>query len=115
VFLLMLAITNFGIGLILSVLHCAHRDLVFLTQFLIQTGLLCTPVWFPLQRFSFRTQTLIALNPMAGLVEGFRWAVIGGDSPSRTMLLVSGSVSLTLLIVGLFYFRSQQDTLADIV
>lgn len=110
-----LLLVAFGGGLILSTLQVRYRDIFYLVQFGLQMGLLVTPVWFPLSAMPERTRWLLALNPMAGIVQGFRWAVLGLEPPAPGVMAVSVVASLVLLIAGLVVFRARQATVADYV
>lgn len=102
-------------GVWLSAVNVRYRDVQFLMPFLIQLWLLATPIAYPLSRIPQRWQTLLGLNPVAGSVTGFRWAVTGKFQPSTAMLVVSLVTTLAVLFTGLVYFRKTERTFADII
>ncbi len=114
-FLLLLATASFGVGVLLAMAHVRYRDVFFVAQYGLQLGLLVTPVWFSLGALPLSLRWIVALNPMAAVVQGFRWAVLGVDAPSATVLAVSGSVSVGVLLLGLRYFSRRQEVVADYV
>lgn len=112
--LLMALVTALGVGLWLSALNVEYRDVRYAIPFLSQLWLFATPVAYPSSLLSEPWRTVYALNPMAGVVDGFRWALLGTPSPGAT-LLVSAAVSFVLLATGAFYFRRMEQTFADVV
>ncbi|MFN2144424.1 MAG: ABC transporter permease [Anaerolineales bacterium] len=111
-FVLILAL---GVGLWFSAWNLHYRDVQYFIPFLTQFWLLASPIAYPLNQIPEKWQTLYMLNPMVGVVESFRWALVGGD-PVPTFALVSTAViSLVVLISGLFYFRRMERTFADMV
>ncbi len=113
-FILLAIGTALGIGLWFSALNVKYRDVRYTIPFLIQVWLFCTPVAYPSSLLHGIWRTLYGLNPMAGVVEGFRWALLGTAPPGPT-LAVSVAVVLLLLGGGLVYFRKMEQTFADIV
>ncbi len=114
-FLLLAIFTALGIGLWLSALNVMYRDIGYILPFLTQLWLLITPVAYSASEVPEKWRLVYALNPMAGVVEGFRWALLGTQQPEMTPLLVSSGISILLLISGLFYFRRMERTFADMV
>jgi lipopolysaccharide transport system permease protein len=119
-FLFLLAfITSLGVGLWLSALNVQFRDVKFMVPFLTQFWLFATPIAYPSSMLDEPWRTLYAINPMVGVVEGFRWALLGGASDEMTapgpMVLVSSLVAVALLLSGAFYFRRMERTFADVV
>lgn len=112
-FLLLAIITSLAVGLWLSALNVIYRDVNYVIPFLTQFWLFLTPVGYPVQIFSKPVQFLISLNPMTGVVEGFRWALLGTDKGPTGLLAVSVSISLVALVGGLYYFRRMERTFAD--
>jgi lipopolysaccharide transport system permease protein len=108
--------TALGVGLWMSALHVPYRDVGFVVvPFLTQLWLFLTPVGYPSSLLPEPWRTLSGLNPMAGVVEGFRWALLGrGHAPGR-LLWVSVAVVIGLLVGGAFYFRRREDFFSDIV
>ncbi len=113
-FLLLALMTALGAGLWLSALNVHYRDVRFALPFLTQMLLFATPVVYPSSLLSEPWRTLYGLNPMAGVVEGFRWALLGSQPPGP-MLWVSVGASVLLLAGGLLYFRRMERTFADVV
>jgi len=112
-FLLLALITSLGVGLWLSALNVQYRDINYIIPFLTQFWLFITPIAYPASMIPEKWQLLYALNPMAGVVEGFRWALLGVDTAPGPMIAVSASIAVTLMISGLYYFRRMERTFAD--
>jgi len=114
--LLLLALTTaLGVGLWLSALNVKYRDVRYTVPFLTQLWLFATPVIYPSSKIPELWRPLYALNPMAGVVEGFRWALLGTDTRPGPMILVSTAAALAILAGGAFYFRRMEKTFADVV
>jgi lipopolysaccharide transport system permease protein len=114
-FLLLAVMTALGVGLWLSALNVQYRDVRYTISFIIQFWLFATPVAYPSSIVPARWRALYGLNPMAGVVEGFRWALLGKSEPPGALLWVSVAVVILLLIGGLYYFRRMEAQFADIV
>jgi lipopolysaccharide transport system permease protein len=114
-FLLLTLITSLGVGLWLSVMNVQFRDVRYITPFLIQAWLFATPIAYPSSLLSEPWRTVYGINPMAGVVEGFRWALLGADTAPGPIIIASTLVSLALLVSGAFYFRRMEKTFADVV
>lgn len=115
-FLLLLAlVTSLGISLWLSAMNVQFRDVQYIIPFLTQFWLFATPIAYPSSLLSEPWRTIYAINPMVGVVEGFRWALLGTNTVPGPMIIVSSLVALLLLISGLFYFRRLEKTFADVV
>jgi lipopolysaccharide transport system permease protein len=104
-----------GVGLWMATLNVRYRDIRHTVPFLSQLWLLATPVAYPSSIVPESWRTLLGLNPMAGVVEGFRWALLGVGQPSAGLLAVSTIVALALLLSGLFYFRRMESGFADVI
>jgi len=113
-FLLLALISALGVGLWLAALNVKYRDVRYLVPFLTQFWLFATPVVYPSSLLDQPWRTLYGLNPMVGVVEGFRWALLG-DRPPELMILVSAGVAFLLLVSGALYFRRTEDTFADLI
>ena len=114
--LLLLAFgTSLGVGMAFSALNVQFRDVRHAIPFLTQFWLFATPIAYPSSLLSDRWQTVYALNPMVGVVEGFRWALLGADTAPGPMILVSSTVAVCLLVGSAFYFRRLERTFADVV
>ena len=114
VFLVLAVMTALAVGLWLSALNVQYRDVRYTINFLIQFWLFATPVAYASSIVPARWRALYGLNPMAGVVEGFRWALLGTQPPGA-MLAVSCAVVIVLLIGGLYYFRRMEQEFADVV
>jgi lipopolysaccharide transport system permease protein len=115
VFLLLAIATALGIGLWLSALNALYRDVRYVTPFLVQFWMLASPVAYPSSLVPAKWRWLYGLNPMAGVIEGFRWALTGhGQSPGALLLASAGAVVL-LLMGGLLFFQRMEGTVADLV
>ncbi len=114
-FILLALITALGVGLWLSALNVKYRDINYVIPFLTQFWLFITPIAYPSSIVPEQWRWLYALNPMTGVVEGFRWALLGVETAPGLMLAVSSTVSILTLISGMFYFRRMERTFADIV
>jgi lipopolysaccharide transport system permease protein len=114
-FILLAIITSLGVGLWLSALNVIYRDINYILPFLTQFWLFITPVAYSATMFSERWQFLISLNPMTGVVEGFRWALLGSEPGPGPLMAISVGISLILLVTGLYYFRRMERTFADMI
>lgn len=114
-FLLLGVTTALAVGLWLSALNVKYRDVRYTMPFLIQFWLFATPVAYPSSLVPEKWRALYGLNPMAGVVEGFRWALLGKAQSPGLLLGVSVAAVLVLLVGGLRYFRRTEATFADIV
>jgi lipopolysaccharide transport system permease protein len=114
-FLLLAFVTALGVGVWLAALNVEYRDVRFTVPFLIQFWMYATPIAYPSSLLPEPWRTLYGLNPMAGVVEGFRWSLAGAKTQPGPMILVSAAVALLLLITGAFYFRRMERVFADIV
>ncbi|MEN6392385.1 MAG: ABC transporter permease [Anaerolineaceae bacterium] len=114
-FLLLAIVTALGFGLWLSALNVLYRDVNYILPFLTQIWLLVTPVAYSASEIPQRWQMIYALNPMVGVVEGFRWALLGTQAIPWNVLTISTVISLILLVSGAFYFRRMERTFADMI
>jgi homopolymeric O-antigen transport system permease protein len=114
-FIVFAVMTALAVGLWLSALNVQYRDVRYTINFLTQFWLFATPVAYPSSIVPAKWRVLYGLNPMAGVVEGFRWCLLSQrDSPSP-LVFVSALVVLVLLVGGLFYFRRMEQQFADVV
>ncbi len=114
-FVLLALITALGVGLWLSALHVIFRDVGYVLPFLTQFWFFITPIIYSAQEIPERWRLIYALNPMVGVVEGFRWALLGTASSPGPMLAVSSAISVLVLIGGMLYFRRMERLFADLV
>ena len=104
-----------AVGLWLSALNVQYRDVQQMVPFLIQIWMYATPIVYPITTIPEGTfRYIYSLNPMVGVVQGFRWAFFGGSPPDMTLIISSAAV-LLLLVTGLFFFRRMEKTFADVV
>ena len=116
-FLLALALaTALGVSLVLSALNVQFRDIKHAVPFVVQLWMFATPVVYPASVIQDPTwRALYSLNPMVGVIEGFRWAMLGTDTAPGMSIVMSAVVALTLLIGGAFYFKRMERTFADVI
>jgi homopolymeric O-antigen transport system permease protein len=113
-FLLLAVLTALGVGLWLSALNAIYRDVRYVLPFLVQLWLFASPVIYPPSLMSAKWRWLFGLNPMAGVIEGFRWSLAGhGDPPGRLILISAATVGV-ILLSGLAYFQKTETVMADI-
>lgn len=116
VFVLLTLITALGISLWLSALNVAYRDVKYVIPFLTQIWLFATPIAYSSSLLSEQWwRNVYAINPMVGVVEGFRWALLGTNTQPGGMALVSAVAAVLLLVSGAYYFRRMEKTFADVV
>jgi lipopolysaccharide transport system permease protein len=108
-------VTALGLGLWLSALNVRYRDIQHAVPFLMQIWLFATPIAYPSSLLSEPWRTVYSLNPLVGVVEGFRWALLGSGRPPGLSLAVSALAAVALLISGAYFFRRIERTFADIV
>jgi lipopolysaccharide transport system permease protein len=114
-FLLLALVTAIGVGFFLAALNVQYRDVRHGIPFLVQCWLFATPIAYPSSLLPEPWRILYGLNPMAGVIDGFRWALLGVASPPGPMLAVSAVVSVLLLVGGTVYFSRVERTFADVV
>ena len=113
--------TALGVGLWMSALNVEYRDVRYVVPFLVQIWLFVTPVIYPASAVTARLESLgvpgwaYGLNPMTGVVEGFRWALLGVASRPGPLILASAVVTAVLVVTGAIYFRRMEQTFADVV
>lgn len=114
-FLILTVVTALGVALWLSAVNVQYRDVNYVLPFLTQFWLFLTPVAYSSKVISAKWQIVYSLNPMAGVVNGFRWALLGTPTGPNLELAVSVGISILFLVTGLFYFRSMERTFADTI
>jgi lipopolysaccharide transport system permease protein len=114
-FLLLSIIAALGVALWLSAINVQYRDVGYALPFITQFWLFITPVAYSSSVISAKWQIVYALNPMAGVVNGFRWALLGSGSGPDILVAISTVISLIILFTGLIYFRNMERTFADTI
>lgn len=115
-FLCLALVTSLGFGLWLSALNVRYRDFKYVIPFLVQFGLYISPVGFSSTVVPEQWRFVYSLNPMVGVIEGFRWALLGSDARFLISgVVVSASLSLATLVSGFFFFRRTERTFADVI
>jgi lipopolysaccharide transport system permease protein len=115
-FVLLVFAASLGVGLWVSALMVEYRDFRFIVPFVVQFGLYISPVGFQSSVVPERYRLLYALNPMVGVIDGFRWCVLGGHYQLYWPGLVTAAVMVTLLLCsGIWYFRKTEQTFADVI
>jgi lipopolysaccharide transport system permease protein len=112
VFILIAFFCAFGVGLYLTAVNVKYRDFRYIIPFIIQFGLYITPVGFSSSVISEKWKLLYSLNPMVGVIDGFRWCILG-DPMSMNSFFISLTTTILFLMLGLFYFRRMEKTFAD--
>ena len=115
VFLLLACVTSFGVSLWLSALNVRYRDVQHIIPFLIQIWMFSTPIAYPSSLLSDRARTIYGLNPMVGVVDGFRWTLLGTGEPPWPSVAASAAAAVVILILGAFFFRRAERSFADLV
>lgn len=114
-FLLLALATSLGVGLWLSAMNVQYRDVRYVVPFITQFWMFATPIAYPSTLLPETWRTLYGINPMAGVVEGFRWALLGSKTAPGPIVALSSLAAVVLLISGAFYFRRMEKTFADVV
>ncbi|MDB5058668.1 MAG: type transporter, partial [Chloroflexi bacterium] len=114
-FVLLALAAALAVGIWLSALNVQYRDVRYTIPFLTQIWLYATPIAYPASLISGKLHAVLALNPMTGVVEGFRWALLGERALDVQSLFISSAVTVVALVSGLFYFRRMEQLFADVV
>lgn len=114
-FLLLALVTSLGVGLWLAALNVEYRDIRYTVPFLVQIWLFATPIAYSSSLMHEPWRTIYGLNPMVGVAEGFRWAMLSSGRPPEGLFFVSCAAALALLVSGAFYFKRMEKGFADIV
>ena len=112
---ILMMLTASGAGMLLAVLNTKYRDIKFTIPFLVQFWMFASPVVYPVSMLPEKFHLIYALNPMVGVIEGFRSALLGTVAFPTQMLLVSTLVSMTLFIIGALYFKQSERYFADVI
>ena len=115
VFILIATLTSLAIGLWLTAINVKYRDVGQAIPFLVQTGMWLSPVVYPSSKVPEAYRPIFALNPLVGVIEGFRWSLLNTEPPDWTVMTISLTAVLVLFTSGLFYFRRTETTFADII
>jgi lipopolysaccharide transport system permease protein len=114
-FLLLAILTALGVGLWLSALNAIYRDVRYVVPFLVQFWMFASPVAYPSSLVPERWRLAYGLNPMVGVIEGFRWSLTGKGQPPSILLAASIAMVLLLVVGGVAYFSKMEGTIADVV
>ncbi len=114
-FMLLAILTSLGVGLWLSALNALYRDVRYVVPFLVQFWMFASPVAYPSSLVPAKWRWLYGLNPMAGVIEGFRWSLTGHGQPPDILLVASSAAVLLLVFSGLVYYHGVEGTMADVV
>jgi len=107
---------SFGIGLWLCALNVQYRDFRYIVPFIVQFGLYISPVGFSSSLVPAKWRLLYSLNPMVGVIDGFRWALLRGQSPFQlSAFIISVFITIVLVASGIWYFRKMERTFADVI
>jgi lipopolysaccharide transport system permease protein len=115
VFALLGFVTALGVGLWLSALNVEYRDVRYVVPFLMQFWMYATPIVYPSSLLKEPWRTVCGLNPMAGVVEGFRWSLLGANTQPGPLIAVSSLMAVLIVVSGAYYFRRMERTFADVV
>ena len=114
-FLLLALVSALAVGLWLSVLNVEYRDVKYTVPFLTQFWMFATPIVYPLSMIPPKWQALYSINPMVGIIEGFRWSLLGTGMPNLVSIGISLSIIVVALIGGAIYFRKAERSFADVI
>ena len=114
--MLLAAATALGVGLVFAVINVRYRDVPYAIPFIVQIWLFLSPVIYPINALHHQWERLIlSLNPMSGVITGFRWSLLGTPPPSTIQLLLSVTAAIVFLVVGAAFFRSAEPRFADTI
>jgi lipopolysaccharide transport system permease protein len=114
VFILLALTLALGVGFWLAALNVEYRDIRYIVPFMTQLWMFATPIAYPSSLLSDKWRLVYGLNPMVGVIEGFRWALLGSGDPGPT-IAISAAMAVVLLVSGAFYFRRMEQAFADII
>ena len=114
-FVILAIVTALGIGLWLSALNAIYRDFRYVVPFLVQFWMFASPVAYPSSLVPEKWRWLYGINPMAGVIEGFRWTLTGSGNPPSSLLVASSATVLLLTVGGTLYFQKMESVIADVV
>lgn len=113
--LLLAAVTALGVGFWLSATNVKYRDIRYTIPFVTQLWMFASPIAYPTSLLSESWQLIYSINPMVGVIEGFRWALLGVEAPPMVPLIVSVLIAITVFVSGAFYFRRLERTFVDVM
>ena len=114
-FILLALLTALGFGIWLTALNVKYRDVGMAVPFLVQIWMYLCPIVYPVTLVPERFQAVYSLNPMVGVIEGFRWSLLGTASPDWSAIGISAAAMLVILVSGLYYFRRAESWFADVI
>jgi lipopolysaccharide transport system permease protein len=114
-FLILGMVTTLGVGLWFAAMNVKYRDARHIVSVLIQFGMFVSPVVYPSRMVPMPWLNFYALNPMAGVIEGFRWALLGTGAAPLRVIAISSMAAVALFVSGLYYFRYTEKTFADVI
>lgn len=114
-FIILTILTALAFGIWLTALNVKYRDVGMMVPFVIQIWMYLCPIVYPIALVPEKWRNLYAVNPLVGVVEGFRWSLLGADAPNWEMMAISFGVMSILLVGGLIYFRKVETTFADVI
>jgi lipopolysaccharide transport system permease protein len=115
-FILLSALLSLGLGLLLGALTVTYRDFRYVVPFLVQLGLFVSPIAFSTSQVPERWRSLYGLNPLVGIIDGFRWSITGGRTPlDQGLILTSIAATALALVLGIWYFRRMERGFADVI
>jgi lipopolysaccharide transport system permease protein len=114
-FLALAIITSLAVGLWSSAINVKYRDVGNIIPFVIQVWMYASPIAYPVSMVPDKWRFIYSLNPMVGVIEGFRWALLGKNSPDFMLMAMSASVVMVLLVSGIVYFKKMEQTFADVI
>lgn len=115
IFILLAVLTSLSFGIWLTALNVKYRDVGMAVPFLIQIWMYLCPIVYPIKLVPEQYRTIYALNPLVGVIEGFRWCLLGSQSPNWFMMTVSTTVLAVVLVTGVFWFKKVETTFADVI
>ena len=116
VFILLTFGLSVGFGLFLATLNVEYRDFRYVIPFIVQFGLFISPIAFTTEDVPEKWLSIYLLNPMVGIIDGFRWSVLGGHAPLNLIaVIISLAMTILLLLVGVWYFRRMERGFADVI
>jgi homopolymeric O-antigen transport system permease protein len=114
-FVLLTMLTALSVSFWLSVINVRYRDVGQAIPFVIQIWMFASPVAYPVSVVPEKWRLLYSLNPMTGVIEGFRWALLRNETPEMVAMIISAAVTVALLVGGIAFFKHMEQTFADVV